>query len=100
MPLTWWPGIVIVLKVHRVIRMWLLLDYIIILSGVFDYRVFHSCNLFESSLHFLIKKMIIAKRNYVAVVDRENWALIDVGEFFNQLFRDLTVNIHQINASS
>lgn len=100
MTLTWWPRIVIVLQVHRVFRMWLLLDHIKILSGVFNYRVCHACNLFEGGLHFLIKKMIIAKRNYLAVVDRENWAFIDVGKFFNQLFRDLTVNIDEINPSS
>ena len=100
MPLTWWPGIVIVLKVYRIFRMWLLLDYIIILSGVFNYRVCHASNLFERCLHLLIKKMIVAIRYDITVVDCENWAFIDVGKFFNQLFRDLTVNIDEINPSS
>jgi len=38
---------VVVLKVHRVIRMWLLLDYIKILRGVFYYRVCDACNLWR-----------------------------------------------------
>ena len=82
MTLTWWPRIVIVLKVHRVFRMWLLLDHIKILSGVFNYRVCHACNLFEGGLHFLIKKMIIAERHDLTVVDCESLAFIDAGEFF------------------
>ena len=77
-----------------------LLDHIKIFGSVFNYRVCHACNLFEGGLHFLIQKMVIAERHDITVVDRENWSCIDVGKFFNQLFRDLTVNIHQINAGS
>ena len=90
----------IILKVYRVIRMWLLLDYIIILSGVFKNRVCDACNLFEGGLHFLIKKMIIPERYDITVVDCEKWAFIDAGEFLNQLRCDLTVNIHEMNPSS
>ena len=76
MPLTWWPGIVIVLRVYRVIRMRLLFDHIKILSGVFDHWMCHSSNLFEGGLHFLIKKMIIPERHEITVMDCENWASI------------------------
>jgi len=74
---------VIILKVYRVIRMWLLLDYIIILSGVFKNRVCDACNLFEGGLHFLIKKMIIAEWNDVAVMNRQYWTVIHAGKVFN-----------------
>ena len=77
-----------------------LLDHIKIFGSVFNYRVGHACNLFEGRLHFLIQKMVIAERHDITVVDRENWAFIDVGEFLNQLLRDLTVNIHETNPSS
>jgi hypothetical protein len=49
---------------------------------VFNYRVCHACNLFEGGLHFLIKKMIIAERHDLTVVDCESWVFIDAGEFF------------------
>ena len=59
-----------------------LLDHIKIFGSVFNYRVCHACNLFEGGLHFLIKKMIIAERHDLTVVDCESLAFIDAGEFF------------------
>ena len=78
----------------------LLSDHIKVFGGVLNHWVCHASNLFERCLHLLIEEMVIAKRNCVAVMNRQNWAFIDVGKFFNQLFRDLTVNIDEINPSS